>query len=212
MKKVLYINGNPQNEAMSYSRRVGNYYKEQRVKDGDAVIEVLNVYEENIPLIDEDVLAAWSMLRGGGDFDDLTENQQAKVGRMGQILAQFKEADEYVFVTPLWNFSIPPMLKAYIDNVMIAGETFKYTSAGPVGILGDKKATIIQASGGVYSEGPAGAMEHGSNYLKVVFGFMGIKDVNTIPVEGVASGGKAEEEHLTEAYSAVDGQLDVELV
>ena len=212
MKNVLYINGNPQKESVSYSRRVGDYYKAQRVKNTDDQVQVFDVYEEHVPLIDEEVLSAWGTLRSGGDFSDLSEEQQAKVARMGQILAQFKEAHEYVFVTPLWNFSITPMLKAYIDNVMIAGETFKYSAEGPVGLLQGKKATVILASGGIYSQGPAAVMDHGVSYLQTVLSFLGIEDLNVIRIEGVAVPGRSDDERLGDAYRAVDDQLDVELV
>ena len=126
MKKVLYINGNPQSESVSYSRGAANYYVNQLKKDSNVEVEVINVYDEYIPLIDQDVLSAWGVLRSGGGFKELSEDQQQKVGRMGEVLNQFKLADEYVFATPLWNFGVPPMLKAFIDNVTIAGETFKY--------------------------------------------------------------------------------------
>ncbi|PNB70901.1 FMN-dependent NADH-azoreductase, partial [Pseudomonas sp. FW305-BF6] len=81
------------------------------------------------------------------------------------IVTQFVEADKYVFVTPMWNFSFPPVMKSYIDAVCVAGKTFKYTENGPQGLLGGKKALHIQASGGVYSEGPAAGMEMGHRYI-----------------------------------------------
>lgn len=213
MKKILYINGNPQEEHLSYSRKAGNYYLKQREKvDPNVTIEILNVYDEALQLIDGDVLDAWGKLRNGDPFSELTIEQQTKLSRMGQVLEQFKAADEYVFITPLWNFSIPPMLKAYIDNVMIAGETFKYTSEGPVGLLGDKKATIIQASGGVYSEEPAAGYEHGSNLIKDVLGFMGLKAIDTVLIEGIAMPGKTEEERMEEVYRDVDGLFEIDFV
>lgn len=204
MRKVLYINGNPQTEAQSYSRRVGRYYLESiQAKESDVIIEEINLYEEQIPMIDQEILDAWNRLRNQESFADLTTSQQAKVKAMQGILTQFKEADEYVFVTPLWNFSVPPMMKAYVDNVMIAGETFKYTEAGPVGLLQDKKAVIIQASGGVYIGNPS-AKEHGFSFLETVLNFMGVEDVAYVPVEGIAIPGKSDAERLEEVYQTVD--------
>lgn len=213
MKKILYINGNPQAEELSFSGRVGKYYLNQlNNSDNNVSIDLLNTYEEEIPFIDADVLDAWHALQGGEDFSDLTAAQQEKVGRMGALLNRFKSADEYIIVTPLWNFSIPPMLKAFIDNVMIAGETFEYTENGPVGMLVDKKATIIQASGGIYSSGPAAGMESGSNYIKTVLGFMGVKNISTVLIEGVAIPNKTEEEKLASGYRQVDQLFDFDLV
>ncbi len=203
MKKILYINGNPQNTQASYSRRVGEYLL-SKFEDEEATVEVFNVYDEFVPLIDEDVLGAWGSLRAGKDFADLSIDQQKKVGRMSEILTQFKAADEYVFVTPLWNFSVTPMLKAYIDNVMIAGETFYYTENGPEGLLKGKKARVIQASGGFYNNSEAAGMEHGSNFLETVLKFMGVSDIDQVFVEGVAIPGQSDEERLAPVYAVVD--------
>jgi FMN-dependent NADH-azoreductase len=211
MKKVLYINGNPQQEDQSYSRRVGRYLVNEKSRRTNEHIDEINLYEEYIPLIDEDVLSAWGALRDGESFEDLSVDQQSKVGRMNELLEQFKAADEYIFITPLWNFSVSPMLKAYIDNIMIAGETFKYTEEGPVGLLTDKKATIIQASGGVYSDALA-SIEHGANLLETVLGFVGIKDVQTVRVEGIAIPGKSDEERLSEVYKQVDDLMEFDAV
>lgn len=210
MKKILYVNGNPQKEDLSFSRRAGKYYLEQINKSDEGYdVEVVNVYDNQIQLIDEDVLEAWGLLRSGTDFSELSKPQQNKVSKMNQTLEQFKSADEYVFVTPLWNFGIPPMLKAYIDNIMIAGETFKYTENGPVGLMLGKKATIIQASGGVYSDGPAKAMEHGTNYLSTTLNFLGVEDVKTFFVEGVALPDNTPEALLSNLQNQVDEFMKV---
>lgn len=85
---------------------------------------------------------------------------------MNTNLETFMHADRYVFVTPMWNFSYPSVVKAYLDNLAIADKTFKYTENGPVGLLEGKKALHIQATGGVYSEGPYAAVDFGRNHLK----------------------------------------------
>ncbi|GIO95594.1 hypothetical protein J14TS5_06800 [Paenibacillus lautus] len=99
-------------------------------------------------------------------------------------------ADKYVYVSPMWNFSIPPVLKAYTDATSIPGKTFKYTKNGPVGQLPDKKALHIQASGSVYSEGPLAPLEMGYSYLNKVLQFYGIS-TEAIFVEGTASSKQA---------------------
>jgi FMN-dependent NADH-azoreductase len=101
-------------------------------------------------------------------FEELSEEEKAKVGRLSELCEQFISADKYIFVSPLWNFSFPSVLKAYIDSVSVAGKAFKYTEKGPVGLLTDKKALHIQARGGIYSEGPAAQMEMGHRYLDIV--------------------------------------------
>ncbi len=97
--------------------------------------------------------------------------EQEKVNRLAELSEQFVTADKYVFVTPMWNFSFPPVMKAYLDSVAVAGKSFKYTAEGPVGLLTDKKALHIQARGGIYSEGPAADMEMGHRYIGIMMNF-----------------------------------------
>jgi FMN-dependent NADH-azoreductase len=106
---------------------------------------------------------------------------------MNEILDQFLAANKYIFVSPMWNFSMPPMLKAYIDNITIVGKTFKYTETGPVGLLTDKKVLHIEARGGVYSEGPMQDFEMSDRYLHKLFtGFLGVPSFERIIIEGMA--------------------------
>ncbi|WP_243388329.1 FMN-dependent NADH-azoreductase [Bacillus kexueae] len=186
MSKVLYITANPKTTEQSFSLQVGEEFLAayQQANPQDEIIK-LDLYKTNVPLIDEDVMSAWGKLQQGTAFEALTAEEQAKVGQMNTLLEQFMEADKYVFVTPLWNFSVPAIMKAYVDNISIAGKTFKYTENGPVGLLEGKKALHIQARGGIYSEGPAKDMEMGDRYLQTVLGFLGVKDVQSIIVEGV---------------------------
>lgn len=187
MKKVLYVTANPKSEDKSFSLQVGRRFIEEykTLNPQDEVVEI-EVYESNIPLIDRDILTAWEVLGAGKDFSELTDDQQKKVIRFNELTEQFIEADKYVFVTPMWNLSIPAMMKAYLDTAVVAGKTFKYTENGPVGLLNNKKALHIHASGGVYSQGPAKAFEHSDSYLTTISKFIGINDVESVRVEGMA--------------------------
>lgn len=187
MTKVLYITANPKTVEQSYSLSVGseflNAYKKNNPSDE---IVHIDVYKADIPFIDEDVLSGWGKLQGGKAFTELTAAEQSKVGKINQLTEQFIAADKYVFVTPLWNFTVPPKMKAYIDTICIAGKSFKYTENGPVGLLNNKKALHIQASGGVYSEGAAKDFEMGNRYIKTVLGFLGVQAVKSLLIEGMA--------------------------
>lgn len=186
MAKVLYIAANPKQEQQSFSLSVGraflNAYKQHHPED--EIVE-LHIYDMDIPYIDADVFSGWSKLQQGQAFDQLSKNEQTKIARINELCEQFMEADKYIFVTPMWNFSFPPKLKAYIDTLCLAGKTFKYTEEGPVGLLQGKKVIHIQARGGIYSEGPAKELEFGDRYLRAVLSFIGITDVETIAVEGM---------------------------
>jgi len=148
----------------------------------------LNLFKTDVPLLNAKVLEAFGFLQNGGDFEELKGEQKSLLGNLNLLLEQFIEADAYVFVNPMWNFSIPPVLKAYIDVIMQVGKTFHYTENGPEGLLKGKKAIHVQASGGIYSNGNASEMEFGHRYLKTVLGFIGVSDLKVIPVEGVAMG------------------------
>ncbi|HJV46040.1 MAG TPA: FMN-dependent NADH-azoreductase [Bacillota bacterium] len=188
MAKILYITAHPHDEAQSYSMAVGKAFIEayKEVNQNDEIVPI-DLYQENIPQIDVDVFNGWGKLRSGKGFEELAPNEQAKVGRLSELCEQFIAADKYVFVTPMWNFSFPPVMKAYIDSVCIAGKTFNYTEQGPVGLLTDKKALHIQARGGIYSEGPAAAMEMGHRYLEVIMQFFGVPSFEGIFIEGHAA-------------------------
>lgn len=195
MAKVLYITAHPNDHTQSYSLAVGkafiDTYKEANPSDE---IVNLDLYKENIPHIDADIFSGWGKLQSGKGFEELSAEEKAKVGRLSELCEQFISADKYVFVTPLWNFSFPPVMKAYIDSVAVSGKSFKYTEQGPVGLLTDKKALHIQARGGIYSEGPAAEMEMGHRYLNAVMQFFGVPSFEGLFVEGhAAMPDKAEE-------------------
>ncbi|REJ10969.1 FMN-dependent NADH-azoreductase [Halobacillus trueperi] len=185
MEKVLYITAHPHDETASYSMRVGkafiDTYKE--VNAGDEIIHI-DLYREDIPHIDADIFSGWGKLQSG---DNLSDEENRKVERLRELSDQFISADKYVFVTPMWNFSFPPVMKAYIDAVAVAGKAFKYTEEGPVGLLTDKKAFHIQACGGIYSEGPAAGMEMGHRYLNIIMQFFGVPSFDGLFVEGHAA-------------------------
>jgi FMN-dependent NADH-azoreductase len=188
MATVLYITAHPHDHQTSFSMAVGKEFIEayQEANPQDKVIP-LDLYTSDVPQIDVDVFNGWGKLRSGSALDQLTAEEKHKVTRMNEIVDQYVAADKYVFVSPMWNFSFPPILKAYIDAICIAGKTFKYTEQGPIGLLTDKKAIHIQARGGIYSEGPAAAMESGHSYLAKIMQFHGVPSFEGVFVEGMGA-------------------------
>jgi FMN-dependent NADH-azoreductase len=182
---VLYITAHPHDHQTSYSMAVGKEFIEayREANRNDEVIN-LDLYKEYIPHIDADIFSGWGKLRSGSEFGSLSAEEQKKVGRLGELTDQFVAADKYVFVTPMWNFSFPPIMKAYLDALCVAGKTFKYTESGSVGLLAGKKALHIQARGGVYSEGPAVELESGHRFISIIMNFFGIPKTEGLFVEG----------------------------
>lgn len=101
------------------------------------------------------------------------------------LIEELRAADYLVIGAPLYNFGVPAQLKAYIDHIAKAGETFKYEATGPVGLLKGKKAIVITTTGGYYQSTPIAAMDHSSNYLKDVLSFLGF-EVTVLSAEGLA--------------------------
>ncbi|MEI5909351.1 FMN-dependent NADH-azoreductase [Bacillus spongiae] len=204
MTNVLYVKSNPKADETSYSARLANSFIEAyKEKNPTAEVTTLDLYNESIPVIDQEVLTAWGKLAEGAE---LTASESTKVTRLGELVDQFLAADKVVFSAPMWNFGFPPLLKAYIDAISVAGKTFKYTENGPVGLAGDKQVVLLEARGGVHSEGPTAAMQHTASYLEVVMGFIGVKDFNVIVTEGMAQA-PAEAEVILEKATAKAKEL-----
>ena len=173
MSKLLYIKANIKSEGESRTFKVSDSFIEEYKKNNpkDEVI-VLDLYKENI-----DFLRAEDLGKIFGPKDEESSNNPIL-----KYAYQFAEADKYVIASPMWNLSIPAILKAYIDYVSVTGITFKYTAEGPVGLLKDKKAVHIVSRGGEYANAP---YEMGDRYLRTILGFFGISEIETIAVENV---------------------------
>lgn len=119
----------------------------------------------------------------------LSDSQRRENAVSEALVSQFLAADVIVVGAPLYNFSIPSQLKAWIDRIAQVGRTFKYTEKGPQGLAGGKTVIVASTRGGIYSASDAGrAMEHQESYLQTVFGFFGISDVRFVRAEGLAMG------------------------
>ncbi|AYF05098.1 MULTISPECIES: FMN-dependent NADH-azoreductase [Bacillus] len=188
MNKTLIINAHPKvDDTSSVSIKVLNHFLEsyKELIPNNETIEQINLYDDVVPMIDKTVLSAWEKQ---GNGQKLTDEEQKVTERMSEILQQFKSANTYVIVLPLHNFNIPSKLKDYMDNIMIARETFKYTETGSVGLLKDgRRMLVIQASGGIYTNDDwYTEVEYSHKYLKAMFNFLGIEDYQIVRAQGTA--------------------------
>jgi len=199
---VLHVWANPKPLSQSYSLRVAETFisRYRELCPEDEFIE-LDLYQQDIPLIDGEVLEGWNLVQGGRSKDQLSRDGREKLRAIDMLADGFRTADKYIFVTPLWNLGVPPLMKAYFDSVCIAGKTFKYTAQGPVGLLENKKAVHIQARGGGYSQEPARDLELGDRYVRTILAVMGVKDVESVVVEGMAQTPETEDQIFQEAIS-----------
>ncbi|MBC2057370.1 FMN-dependent NADH-azoreductase [Listeria booriae] len=186
MAKLLFIKASPLPDDVSRSMVVATAFLEKYQEENpDDVVERIDVYTHDIPMIDGAFMAAGNALREGKAFADLEPEMQQKLTQFDALTQQFIDADKYVIVSPLWNLGIPPMLKAYFDTVVVAGKTFRYTETGPEGLLKGKKALQIHGSGGVYSTGESDLETHGEPYINTILNFIGIETLPSVFVEGV---------------------------
>ena len=187
MSNVLFVKAHPGSSSHSVSLGMADKFLEtyKTSNPGDTVT-TLDLYNEEIPVIDGDVLSAWGKFQSG-QGETVTAEEGRKVTRLNVLSDQFVAADKVIFAAPMWNFGYPSMMKVYMDGAMVvAGKTFSYTPQGPVGLLKGKKAVILEASGGVYTGTPMEAYTHASNHLKGILGFVGIDDVTVVKAEGMA--------------------------
>lgn len=119
----------------------------------------------------------------------------------------FLAADVIVVGAPMYNFSIPSQLKAWIDRIVVAGKTFRYGANGPEGLAKGKKAVVIISRGGIYSAGPAAALDFQESYLRGVLGFIGITDIEVVRAEGLAMGAEKRAAVMAQAQRAIAGEL-----
>jgi FMN-dependent NADH-azoreductase len=143
-------------------------------------------------------LAAWQ----GGTVEDPALGLDLAKG--GAYLEELQAADIIVIGAPMYNFSIPSQLKAWIDRVVIAGKTFRYGANGAEGLLKNKKVFIASSRGNVYTAGsPAAAFEHHESYLTGVLTFIGLTDVTVVRAEGLAFGAEAKEAAMLKARANI---------
>ncbi|HET7562548.1 MAG TPA: NAD(P)H-dependent oxidoreductase [Rhodanobacteraceae bacterium] len=131
------------------------------------------------------------------------------VARNAEILDEFLAADIVVIGAPMYNFTIPTQLKAWLDRILTAGKTFRYTANGPEGLAGGKRVIVASSRGGIYSEGPAQAVDFQEPYLRHVFDFIGIHDVEFVRAEGLNLGPAQREAALAKAHGQINGGMQI---
>ena len=180
--KILHIDASASDTATSHTRRLSKELVERlKAANPEAEVAYRDVVADRLPHVDMTIRNAW--LPENGDDAALAET----LGRSRALVEELKAADVLVIGSPMYNFTVPSTLKAWIDHVSIAGQTFRYTAEGPRGLL-TGKAYLVLSSGGIYSQGPFAANDHLATYLQAILRFLGIGDIETIRAEGIAYG------------------------
>ena len=197
MSRILLITSSPRVD--SFSTRVARKLAEKLASRAGSSLTVRDLTHQPLPHIDD----AFAVARNTPP-DLLTSAQKSALSLSDKLLAELFAADTLVVAAGMINFSIPSSLKAYIDYVVRPGVTFRYGKQGPEGLVTGKKAYLVVARGGVYSQDSMRALNFQDTYLKTVLGFIGITDVEVIAVEGIAFGPEVAEKALNTAFARVD--------
>ncbi|MCC6946498.1 MAG: FMN-dependent NADH-azoreductase [Bradyrhizobiaceae bacterium] len=195
MTQILYLKSSPRGDASHSSRVADHTVDELRKAYPGASVKVRDLAREPLLHIDEEYLA------GLGKSGDLSEKQQKCNAFADELIAELQAADIVVMAVAMINFSIPSTLKAWIDHVAQSGRTFRYEQDGPKGLLTGKRVILVKAKGGIYSEGPAKAIDFVTPYLAHMLGFMGLTDIETIVVEGTVFGEEQANQAVAQALA-----------
>ncbi|AYC35113.1 FMN-dependent NADH-azoreductase [Pseudomonas cavernae] len=191
MSKVLVIESSARQQG-SISRQLTDEFiaQWQKTHPNDEV-SVRDLAQQPVPHLDEVLLGGWMK-----PADQQSEAEQAALARSNTLTDELLAADVLVLAAPMYNFAIPSTLKAWLDHVLRAGVTFKYTETGPQGLLSDKRAYVLTARGGIYA---GSSLDHQEPYLRQALGFIGIHDVSFIHAEGLNLGAEFFEKGLAQA-------------
>ncbi|TWI65287.1 FMN-dependent NADH-azoreductase [Pseudoduganella lurida] len=199
MANVLYINSSVRT-AGSLSRQLSAEFvaKWQANHPADTIV-TRDLAANPVPHLTEEMLGAFFTAP-----DQRSAAQAQTVRTSDELVDEVLAADVIVIGAPMYNFSVPSGLKAYIDHIARAGRTFQYTATGPVGLVTGKKVYVFTASGGVYSEGPAAGYDFLATYLRAVLGFLGMTDISFVQAEGVALGEQAVADTMAKGRASIE--------
>lgn len=196
MKKLLHIIASPREEESRTLQISAAFLKEFQTRFPDCPIDELNLAKEEIPTLSMKKVDGKYMLLSGKDlYGDLREAWDDII----QHINRFLSADTYLISSPMWNFSIPYMLKHYIDVIVQPKYLFQYTDHGIEGLAKNKKMIVITSRGGEYVSKNMQPSDFQEPYLRHIFGFVGITDIAFINAEPMDMGEELQKQKLTDA-------------
>jgi FMN-dependent NADH-azoreductase len=195
MTNILHLDSSPRG-GRSISRTLSHeFIADLQAAHADLTITYRDLGHHPVPLVDENWIAA-----AYSPADTHTPEQAAAIRVSDELVDEFLAADRYVVAVPMYNFSIPANFKAYIDQIVRVGRTFSVDATGYQGLVHNKKMTIITAQGGAY---PEGHNDLQTPYLKLIFGFIGITDIEFVRADSLSMGDEARERAISDAQSSL---------
>ncbi|PMU07445.1 MULTISPECIES: FMN-dependent NADH-azoreductase [unclassified Pseudomonas] len=191
MSRVLIIESSARQQDSVSRQLTQTFISQWQTAHPNDSITVRDLAVNPVPHLDINLLGGW--MKPAEQRNDL---EQVSLERSNELTDELLAADVLVMAAPMYNFAIPSTLKAWLDHVLRAGVTFKYTDTGPQGLLSGKRAYVLTARGGIYAGSTA---DHQEPYLRQVMAFIGIHDVTFIHAEGMNLGGDFQEKGLSQA-------------
>ena len=184
----------------SQSTQLANHFVE-RLQSVNSDLQLTNrdLISEPIPHLDATIISAFM-----SEPNERTSEQTDIVNFSNALIEEIKQADSIVLGLPMYNFGVPSQLKAYFDQLARAGVTFKYTDTGPVGLLEDKPVYVLAARGGLH-QGLASDSQTG--FIKTMFQFLGLKNVNIIYAEGLNMGESTQSQAIETAHKMIESEI-----
>jgi FMN-dependent NADH-azoreductase len=192
---ILQINSSLYSANGQSSRLADELVAALRTEHPRAELAVRDLAREPVPHLDEKRFQAFLAPK-----DSRTDEQKAIVAYSDALIDELRRADVIVLGLPMYNFGVSSQLKSWIDHIARAGETFKYSEKGPVGLLTGKKAYVVAARGGLYAGSP---FDTQTAYVRNLLGFLGITDVEFVYAEGLAISPESREKSLAGARAAI---------
>jgi len=180
MRRILIVESSPRGSESASRKLAGKVRARLEARYPEATIIERDLAKDKLPHLDGAAAKAIST-KDPAEAESLNDALHLS----DQLIEELLSSDLLVIASPMWNFGIPSSLKAWIDHVVRAGKTFNYAGAGVEGLAKGKKAILVLASGGVFSEGPWKQWDTVEPYLRQILGFIGIDDVQTVRAEGM---------------------------
>ncbi len=202
MTTILYLNSSVRSTGSISRQLSGEFIEKLKAAHPGANVVTRDLAANPLPHLSEAMVGAYFT-----PPEQRSEEQKQLIKTSDEVVAELLAADVVVVGAPMYNFSVSSTLKSWIDHVARAGVTFKYTETGPVGLVHGKKFVIFTSRAGVYSSGPAQALDFQETYLRGVLGFLGITDVSFVSAEGLAMGDEAVNAALANGRTAMDALI-----
>ena len=199
MARILVIESSARQQGSVSRQLTEQFIAQWKTAHPQDQVQVRDLALEPVPHLDATLLGGWMK-----PAPQQSAAEREALQRSEQLTDELIAADVLVLAAPMYNFAIPSTLKAWLDHVLRAGKTFKYTETGPQGLLEGKRAFVLTARGGIYAGGP---LDHQEPYLRQALGFIGIKQVEFVHAEGLNMG----DEYLRQGLSKAQALLSTAL-